>query len=244
MDNPKLDREERALIDAIIADVWQSVPDVEREIGKHRQYAKNTIKEKQIHGLNSRKNRTTKTQIPLSMQIQLARLFGDKSSELKTSDRTDSEWKRTLQKMLDELFKYAEKNVETDQSHWVMICSGFTSSQEALKTDDYWAGYIEGIMKVCYLLMGDYPDHRKYKGGRKKIDHYSLDYLRDSVFIQNHEQKQRTIYSVSISGLLDITGTFRYAMAEFRTECGYEGGAKEFLNWFKLHYPIDYATLF
>ena len=43
MNNPKLDREEQELIDSLEAGEWQSVPDVEQEIEKHVQYAKNTM---------------------------------------------------------------------------------------------------------------------------------------------------------------------------------------------------------
>ena len=40
----KLDDEEQALLDSLEAGEWQSVPDLENEIAKHVQYAKNTIK--------------------------------------------------------------------------------------------------------------------------------------------------------------------------------------------------------
>ena len=44
MDKVKLDAEEQALLDSLEAGEWQSVPDLEREIAKHVQYAKNTMK--------------------------------------------------------------------------------------------------------------------------------------------------------------------------------------------------------
>lgn len=44
MDNLKLDQEEQALLDSLEAGEWQSVPDVEQELEKHVQYAKNTMK--------------------------------------------------------------------------------------------------------------------------------------------------------------------------------------------------------
>ena len=44
MDKVKLDAEEQALLDSLEAGEWQSVPDLENEIAKHVQYAKNTMK--------------------------------------------------------------------------------------------------------------------------------------------------------------------------------------------------------
>ena len=44
MDNIKLDHEEQELLDSLEAGEWQSVPNVEQEIEKHIQYAKNTMK--------------------------------------------------------------------------------------------------------------------------------------------------------------------------------------------------------
>jgi hypothetical protein len=111
--------------------------------------------------------------VPESMVIQLSRLFGEQSKELKSNERTNNQWKKTLQKSLDELFRYTEENVHTDELHWLMICSGFASAHESLEEDNFWSGYVEGIMRVCFLLLGDYPDHRKYKGGKKKSDYYS-----------------------------------------------------------------------
>ena len=48
MDNPKLDREEQELIDSLEAGEWQSVPNVEQEIEKHVQYAKNTMDAEEV----------------------------------------------------------------------------------------------------------------------------------------------------------------------------------------------------
>jgi len=44
MAKDKLDDEEQILLDSLEAGEWQSVPDLENEIAKHVQYAKNTMK--------------------------------------------------------------------------------------------------------------------------------------------------------------------------------------------------------
>lgn len=176
--------------------------------------------------------------------IQLHRLFGEKSKELKSNKRTDKQWKITLQKLLDELFKYTEENIHTDGLHLLMIYSGFASAHEALKEDDFWPGYTEGIIRVCFLLMGDYPDHKKYKGGRKKADHYSLCKYRDVIYNQSHEKKKNTLLSAGLIGFPDLKVNPRDAISKFRAECGYKAGAKDFMRWYKFNYPSDYAELF
>ena len=44
MDEVKLDEYERALIESLEAGEWRSVPDMEAEIGRHVQYAIDTLK--------------------------------------------------------------------------------------------------------------------------------------------------------------------------------------------------------
>lgn len=44
MKNPKLDKEERDLLQSVEAGEWESVPELEEEILRHREYARNTLK--------------------------------------------------------------------------------------------------------------------------------------------------------------------------------------------------------
>ena len=44
MKNPKLDKEERDLLNSVEVGEWESVPEVEGEIQRHREYARNTLK--------------------------------------------------------------------------------------------------------------------------------------------------------------------------------------------------------
>lgn len=178
------------------------------------------------------------------MIIQLSRLFGEQSKEFKNNKRTNNQWKKTLQKLLDELFCYSEENVYTDELHWLMICSGFASAHESLKENNFWPGYVEGIMRVCFLLLGNYPDHRKYRGGRKRSDHYSLRSHRDLVYIQSHAQKKMTLFTAYKVGNPKLGINPRIVLSEFRSEFGYQADARKFMSWFKKTYPTDYAALF
>ncbi len=44
MNELKLDREERELLDSIESGEWESVPNLKEEVRLHRQYARNTLK--------------------------------------------------------------------------------------------------------------------------------------------------------------------------------------------------------
>ena len=44
MKNPKLDKEERDLLKSVEAGEWESVPELEDELRRHREYARNTLK--------------------------------------------------------------------------------------------------------------------------------------------------------------------------------------------------------
>lgn len=44
MKNPKLDREERELLKSVESGEWESVPDLDDELRRHQEYARNTLR--------------------------------------------------------------------------------------------------------------------------------------------------------------------------------------------------------
>ena len=44
MKNPNLDREERELLKSVESGEWESVPDLEGELRRHQEYARNTLR--------------------------------------------------------------------------------------------------------------------------------------------------------------------------------------------------------
>jgi hypothetical protein len=182
--------------------------------------------------------------VPTPMQIQLARLFGQRSSELHKTERTPQQWKKTLKKLLDELFRYVESNIQSDELHWLMICSCFAAANEALETENFWPGYVEGITRLNFLLIGDYPDHRKYRCGKKKKGHYALNQHREILYVQRPAQKMKTLLAAQAVGYPQLSCNPRDALSKFREEHGFSKGYWEFFSWFKKRYPLDYAALF
>jgi hypothetical protein len=132
--------------------------------------------------------------IPKAFNIQFSRLFGESSKIAKTQELTDRQLRKVLKKMLDEIYHYIDENVTTDELHYIMLLSGLDSASNSLVNDDFfWPGYIEGIIRLCFVLLGDYPDHRRRKGGKKKQDHYKLNLNRKLCYAQDADQKVRVL---------------------------------------------------
>jgi hypothetical protein len=185
-----------------------------------------------------------KTKIPEAMKVQLSRLFGKDSKEARREQATASEVRNTLKKALMELEHYLEANVDTDELHLLMLYTGIWAASESLKEDQYLFGYIEGITRLALLLMGDYPDHRQRKGGKKKADHYDLKRMRTLTYIQDSNQKLQTLISASRTGFLELSINPYEALREFRKEKGHGATYREFFRWFRAKYPEDYAAIF
>lgn len=182
--------------------------------------------------------------VPAAFQVQLSRLFGAASQEALTQSRSPAQWKKTLHKVLDELYRYAQTNIETDELHWLMICTAFTAAHESLKEENFWPGYVEGIIRLNLLVLGDYPDHRKRKTGKKKAEHYHLSRLRALHYLQNQDQKLKVLLAAQAVGFPKLSAPPRTVLSEFRAQHGYEATYRDFIRWYKSQYPQDYASLF
>ena len=182
--------------------------------------------------------------VPAAFKVQLARLFGALSQEAVAQSRTPAQWKKTLQKVLDELYRYAQENIETDELHWLMICTAFSSAHESLKEESFWPGYVEGLIRLNLLVLGDYPDHRKRKTGKKKAEHYHLSRLRGLHYLQNQDQKLKVMLAAQAAGCPKLSLPPRTALSEFRAQHGYKASYRDFIRWYKNSYPQDYAALF
>jgi len=184
------------------------------------------------------------TPVPPAVLIQLARLFGSTSKEASAESRTPAQWRRSLKKLLDELYVYADTNVQTDEMHWFMICTAFASAAEALKEEVFWPGFMEGIVRLNLLLLGDFPDHRKRKAGQKRTDHYKLNRFRSLHYAQDGDQRTRVLYDAPRFGFPELSVSPRDLMTQFREQYGHQPTHKQFLTWFKKLHPIDYSKLF
>jgi hypothetical protein len=186
---------------------------------------------------------TKRSSVPPAMLVQLQRLFGS-TVEATRKTRSDAEWRKLLGRTLEELFRYIEHNVHSDGLHMCMLMTGLRSAQESLQEDDFWPGYAEGVTRVALLLMGDYPDHRKRRGGKKTSDHYDLARLRTLTYHQNSDQRLATLLRAKAVGYPGLSNDPRQALRKFRDECGFEASYKDFLRWYKQNFPEDYAAVF
>jgi hypothetical protein len=179
-----------------------------------------------------------------ALQVQLSRLFGSASKIATSTPQTPAQWRRTLRAVLDELDEYLAANVDTDIVHQWMLFVTLDAARQALKEEDFWPGYVEAITRISLLMMGDYPDHRRRKKGRKDEDHYKLDRHRTVGWSQNPQQRKLTLYAASQFGFPKLSGDTIARLREFRDLCGYRASDLEFLEWYRKSYPEDYAAVF
>lgn len=116
--------------------------------------------------------RATSQRVPKAFQNHLERLFGSESRYSKSEYKSPSEWRKLLKALLVELDRYRQANVRADQLHEMLLREALRSTEEALKSQDFWPGYAERLARFALLLMGDYPDHHRRKGGKRRNDHY------------------------------------------------------------------------
>jgi hypothetical protein len=181
---------------------------------------------------------------PKGMAAQLARLFGDASSEAKATERTPAQWKRTLKRVLVDLERYLDANVATDEAHRFMLESGIWASSESLKDDDFWPGYAEGITRFALLLVGDYPDHRTQRLRGRSSGHYKLSRCRSVSYRQSHEQKLQSLFVAKRIGLPELRSNPQVLWREYNVALRSKASAQGFLNWYRKNHPADYASLF
>ena len=177
----------------------------------------------------------------------MAKLFGSASAEAAARARTPKQWRSTLSRVLDELFRYVEANVSTDEAHWHMILSCFAAAKESLKSEAFWPGYVEAITRLSLLLLGEYPDHRKRTTGKKRADHYVLSRHRTLHFAQSPQQRLNLLFAANALqsvGFPELSVSPRAALSEFREQFGFQATYAQFMRWYRATYPRDYALVF
>jgi hypothetical protein len=147
-----------------------------------------------------------------------------------------------LQAILRELDRYRRATVRGDRVHEILLCAALSSADAALKADNFWPGYAEGITRFALLLMGDYPDHHARKGGKRRSDHYDLRRYRTLSYSQNDQQQKRTLFAAW--RIMCLPKSFDEVIGEFRDQHGYSASDADFIRWLKRNYPALYAAVF
>lgn len=170
-------------------------------------------------------------------------LFGCKSRDSQKYERTEKEWKELLKKYVVEIQEYLNENIETDSIHMERLLAAASSSETALRKEDYLPLYIEGLIRLIFTLIGQSPEHCRRKGGRKAKDHYKLDKYRNICYIQDSQQKYRLLHFASQHHYISIQH-MRSVYYDFCKEFTYYEKKKKFINWFKEKYSDDYLRIF
>jgi hypothetical protein len=196
-----------------------------------------------LPGMRSRASATTRTAVPEGVQDLLGRLFGVASREARRVERNPDEWKATLRRIVLELDLYLQENVATDAAHAELIRKCMESALRSLDLDDFWPGLAGGLMMLAFVLMGDPPDHRRRRGGRKTPRHYQLTVHRSLAYARTSEQRFRTLLAAKRSGA-QLSRNPLELWWEFRRREGPGTTKHKFLQWYRQRHPADYAEVF
>lgn len=178
------------------------------------------------------------------MKNQMARLFGAQSKFANADYLTDAEWRIAFKKVTVELYRYMRQNVDTDPPHRELLESAFLCASHDLDTEDAYIGYIQALTRLCLVLMGDYPDHRKRRGKGKGKGYYGLQMCRSLEYTRSPNQR---LWALDASRLLFVEGCDVKVFDElnkFRRQFGYEPTIADFLRWFAAEHPVHYAATF
>lgn len=184
------------------------------------------------------------SKVPLSMKCLFGRLFGELSYVARENYKTNSQWRSALNKVLMELNKYLEENIVTDDDHMKMLKTSLASSEAHLSSEFFWPGYLEGILRFAFILLGDLPNHTRKNKGRKKIDHYNLRKFRKINYYQDTKQKLSTLYFAPHKSGIELNEDIDSARRQFHKVNNGKRSERDFLKWYKENYPKDYVKVF
>ncbi len=185
-----------------------------------------------------------KINVPEHLQDLLMQLYGITSIDASIDYRTNNEWIKLFKKINDDLYQYIEQNIHTNFIHYSEILSALYQADKSLTEDFFWPNYINGLIRIILLLIGDLPDHFTRKTGRKEKDHYLLNHTRTISYSQNSNQKIQLINKVSKGKYPILSKTYREFYLEFKLNNTYNTFANDFINWFQITYPSEYAKIF
>lgn len=194
--------------------------------------------------MKSEFRRKQTSQVPPSFKTHFRRLFGSEAAIAKKDALTDTEWRHALHEILIEFEQYLHHNIQSDELHMYMIYASLLMAEESLKETNFWPPFTEAILRVGFLLMGDYPDHRRRKGGRKREGHYNLQLFRSVHYTQDIYQRMRTLRAVPRYGMPKLEKDPDEALREWRNEAGFSEDYVNFFKWYREKYGKDYALIF
>ncbi len=176
--------------------------------------------------------------LPPSFECLLQSMFGWGTKIGSSTYLSDSEYKKVIGSILNELEKYLSDNVHTDPNHQEELQKAIKSAQLYFNEEYWWPGVFEGVVRLTLLLMGDFPRHEKYSRGKKDEDFYKLNLHRSVCWIQNSSQRMSMLYDAERLGKLDKK------LWQLRKEFHENSKYKDFISWFREKYPTEYAKVF
>ena len=159
------------------------------------------------------------------------------------------EWRGYCTRLFDHLQRYVETNLVTDALHREQIQHALQSLKGAVRQPEREALLVTGLVRLCFLLLGDAPNH-----WRKKVvnrpDYFALDRFRSIHYAQSPEQRARMIWRTAVYPRIekarqagpDDPDAERWHSLYHRLDRG--GRHAEFIEAFRRECATEYVKLF
>ncbi len=170
-------------------------------------------------------------------------LLGGNTSYGHAGTVTSKYWIKDCRRLIEELEKYIEANVNTDKNHLneiryqIVVMKGTLRGKSSLDREPI---LITALAKLCLLLLGDRPKHLRKKRVNKP-EFYILQNVRTLQYHQTPKQKAIVIKRECTTGNTQKLEGEEIKNLERRLK---SLSSIEFVNWFKGDYPNIYAELF
>lgn len=180
--------------------------------------------------------------VPLGFEFFLKLLYGSQYHGY-VGEKSLPTWRKDMAKLIHTIRRTIRLNVISDRHHLITIdetCERAEAHIRSAKSiDDVSQETIQTLARLCFLLVGQMPNHYDSKSPYRD-DNWILNQERRVQFVQTNAQKVNLILALAEQGFFE--GPMQ--AAKFRVKIHELGGCAEFLEWFRIEYAIEYSSLF
>lgn len=180
--------------------------------------------------------------VPLGFEFFLKDLYGTQYHGY-VGEKSLSTWRKDMAKLIHTIRRAIQLNVSSDRHHHVTMDTTCDHAEQHIRRaksiDDVSQETIQTLARLCFLLMGQMPNHFDTKAPYRD-EHWVLHAERSIGFVQTDGQKVNVILSLARDG--HFGG--REQATEFRLKLHELGTPTKFLEWFRSEHAADYSSLF
>jgi len=135
--------------------------------------------------------------LPIEVEHFLTNVLG-RSLHGTTGFPRTREWRGYCTRLFDHLQRYVDTNLVTDATHRDHVQHTLRSLKDAVrKQQAREALLVTGLVRLCLLLLGDFPNHWQKKVVNRP-EYFALDRFRTVHYSQSPEQRAKLIWRTAI----------------------------------------------